>query len=375
MLKTLKEIGEVRGKHVIVRASLDVPIVDGVVTNTFRVLKALPTLQYLSERGARVVLMTHVGRDTSNTTLPIFNVLKEHIALSHIEAVVGESVTEKIASLHDGGIILLGNLRAHNEEESNDETFARTLASYGEYYVNDAFAVSHRAHASIVGIPSFIPGFAGVTFAEEYEHLSRALTPLHPALFILGGAKFETKQPLIERYADAYDTVALGGALANDFLKGRGYEVGISLVSPIDLSAHPLLKKENIIIPTDVVVRGEVGVREVGAEEVSHNEAIFDIGTHSVEALAPYIRDAKTILWNGPLGFYEGGFDTATKAVAKLIAESTAFSVVGGGDTVAAIESLGIGDKFGFLSTAGGAMLEFLEKGTLPGIDVLLRKE
>lgn len=368
MVQGIKAMPSIRGKRVIVRASLDVPIENGYVTNEFRIKKALPTIKILAERGAKVIILTHVGRDKRNDTEPIFNTLSKYITLTHIEGVIGAGVTRKIEALHDGEVLLLGNLRAHDEEESNDAGFAKVLASYGDYFVNDAFAVSHRAHASIVGIPAHIPGFAGITFEEEYTNLSKALTPEHPALFILGGAKFETKQPLIERYAESYDHVALGGALANDFLKARGLPVGESLVSPIDLSANPLIHRENILVPIDVVVDDK---REVMSTDVQAKEKILDIGTKSIEALAPHIKNAKTILWNGPLGYYEGGFDTATKAVAKLIAESDAFSVVGGGDTVAAIESLGLGDKFGFLSTAGGAMLEFLEKGTLPGITAL----
>jgi phosphoglycerate kinase len=370
-LPRITEATDLKGKRVFVRASLDVPVENGVVTNEFRIKKVLPTIEFLVHAGARVILGTHIGREPGNVTAPIFEALQKYIPLSHIEGVVGHDVQKAVAALADGEVLLLGNLRAHREEEVNDLAFAEVLAGYADYYVNDAFAVSHRAHASIVGIPTYIPGYAGITFAEEYEHLSRALTPLHPAVFILGGAKFETKAPLIERYADSYDTVALGGALANDFLKGHGFEVGVSLVSPVDLSQSPLIHKENIIVPVDVVVKSDRGVRTVVVTDVVSDESILDIGPETVNALAPYIRDAKTILWNGPLGYYEGGCDAATRACAKLIAASNAFSVVGGGDTVAAIESLGLSDQFGFLSTAGGAMLEFLEKGTLPGIDVL----
>jgi phosphoglycerate kinase len=361
-----------RGKLVMVRTSLDVPIENGIVVNDFRLIKALPTIMFLIEEGARVVILTHVGRDPKNTTLPIFHALQKHITLTHTESVVGGDVKEKVDALNDGEVLLLGNLRAHDEEESNDNAFASELASYADYYVNDAFAVSHRAHASIVGIPAHIQGFAGITFAEEYEHLSRALNPEHPALFILGGAKFETKQPLILRYADVYEHVFVGGAIANDLIKAKGYEVGESLLSPVDLTGTDVMKKTNILIPIDVVVGGARGKMVVDVGDVQNDEKILDVGITSIEMLKPYIENAKTILWNGPLGNYEGGFDAATKACAQLIAESDAFSVVGGGDTVTAIESLGISDQFSFLSTAGGAMLEFLEKGTLPGIDALI---
>jgi phosphoglycerate kinase len=366
--RTLDELTFAPGTRVLVRAALDVPIENGVVTNQFRITKTLPTLQHLVSLGARVILLTHVGRDPSNTTAPIFDVLRSLLPCEHTEAVVGEAVENLIAAQAPGTVVLLGNARSLPGEEANDPEYARALTRLAEVYVNDAFAVSHRAHASIVGVPALLPAYAGRTFTEEYDHLARALVPDHPALFILGGAKFETKQPLIERYVTEYDHVVLGGALANDFLKARGFPVGASLVSPVDLSQNPLIHTDTILLPTDVVVDDG---RTVPVTAVGAHEKILDIGTQSVEALAPYINDAKTILWNGPLGYYEGGFDGATKAVARMIADSSAFSVVGGGDTVAAIESLGLSHQFGFLSTAGGAMLEYLEKGTLPGIEAL----
>jgi phosphoglycerate kinase len=273
--------------------------------------------------------------------------------------------------MESGTALLLQNLRSTTAEEENDIDFAKTLASYADYYVNDAFAVSHRAHASIVGIPKYIPSYAGITFMEEYTELTKAFTPEHPSLFILGGAKFETKAPLIEKYAEEYTHAFIGGANANDFLKGKGYEVGTSLLSPVDLSKSPLLKKENILLPVDVIAVTGTSKRAVACDGVLPHEKILDIGPKSIALLAPCIAEAKTILWNGPLGYYEGGHDDATKACAKLIAESSAHSIIGGGDTVAAIESLGLQDSFSFLSTSGGAMLEFLEKKTLPGIEAL----
>lgn len=370
-IKTLKEMPELTGKVVIVRASLDVPIKDGVVQNHFRVTRAVPTIEHLLDGGAKVIILTHVGRDPKNSTLPLVEALKKYIPVTHVDAVIGEEVMEAIKNMPEKSVLLLGNLRAHKEEEENDEVFAKTLASYADFYVNDAFAVSHRAHASIVGIPKFIPSFGGFTFMEEYTELTKALTPVAPSLFILGGAKYETKVRLVEDYTNSYTHTFIGGALANDFLKGKGYEVGTSLVSPVDLSNSPLLQKENLLLPPDVLaVKGDVS-RVSPSDGVTPEENILDIGEKSIEMLAPYIKDAQTILWNGPLGYYEGGYDKATKACAQLVAESNAFSIVGGGDTVAAIESLGISDSFGFLSTAGGAMLEFLEKKTLPGIDAL----
>jgi len=374
-LPLITDATNLRGKRILVRTSLDVPIEEGIVVNDFRIHKALPTIQFLMNEGAQVILITHVGRDPQNTTAPIFHALQKYISLTHLEAILGDEVTEKINALENGEVLLLGNIRAYGEEDANDAVFGKTLASYADFYVNDAFAVSHRPHASIVGVPSHIPSFAGITFAEEYTHLSRALTPEHPALFIIGGAKFETKLPLIERYANSYEHVFVGGALANDLIKAKGYGIGKSLLSPIDLTGTPLIQKTNILTPIDVIVMGKRGKCVIDVGDVKEDEKILDVGHASIEMIAQHIRNAKTILWNGPLGYYEGGFDASTKTVAKLIAESSAFSIVGGGDTVAAIESLGLSEKFGFLSTAGGAMLEFLEKGTLPGIVALTQPQ
>ncbi len=304
-MRSITEVGDLYGMRVIVRASLDVPIHDGVVQNEFRVKRAIPTITYLIEQGARVLILTHVGRDPKNTTQPLVAALEKYIPVRHIDGLVGDDVYGVIAHMKEGTALLLGNVRSHAGEESNDDTFAETLASYADFYVNDAFAVSHRAHASIVGIPKYIPSFAGITFMEEYTELSKALTPTHPSLFILGGAKYETKQPLVEAYAATYTQSFVGGALANDLLKGKGYEVGESLVSPVDLSTSPLLQKENILIPADVIAVNGESKRTALADAVQSNERILDVGPKTIEMLAPYIRDAKTILWNGPLGNYE----------------------------------------------------------------------
>ncbi len=370
-MRTLTDIGDVQGKRVIVRASLDVPIKDGVVQNYFRVERAIPTIQFLLERGAKVVILTHIGRDPKNSTSPLVEALKRYISVTYVDGVVGEEVQQAIEKMENGTALLLENVRAYAEEEANDAAFAARLATNGDIFVNDAFAVSHRAHASIVGISAHIPGYAGITFFEEYTELQKALSPQTPSLFILGGAKFETKAPLIEEYTLHYTHAFVGGAIANDFLKAKGYEVGESLLSPVDLSDSPLLVKENLLLPIDVVAVSGSESRQVASDEVRSDEKILDVGLGTVEMLTPYIQSAKTILWNGPMGNYEGGYDVATKALAEKIAQSEAFSIVGGGDTVAAIEALGLNESFGFLSTAGGAMLEFLEKKSLPGIDAL----
>lgn len=372
--RPITELTDIYGMRVIVRAALDVPIVDGVAEDHFRIQRALPTLTHLVERGARVILLTHIGRDPKNSTKPLETLLKKYLPISYVDGVVGEKVEGAIAHMKEGTVLLLENLRSCPEEEANDAHFAETLASYGFFYVNDAFAVSHREHASIVGVPQHLPSFAGLTFLEEYDALSKAFAPEHPSLFILGGAKFETKAPLVKAYAQSYTNTFIGGALANDFLKARGLEVGASLLSDTSLAGDPIVHEPNIILPCDMTVVSPAETRTATAEGVKKDEKIVDAGPLTIASLAPYIREAKTILWNGPLGYYEGGHDAGTKACAKLVAESDAFTIVGGGDTIASIESLGLQDSFGFLSTAGGAMLEFLEKKTLPGIDALSKE-
>lgn len=373
--RSVELLEDVYGLRFLVRSSLDIPIENGVAEDHFRLRRAIPTFLHLLDKGARVIILTHVGRDPENSTAPLVPLLERYFPVKHVPAVVGDDVYGAIAHMKEGTALILQNLRAHPGEEKNDEEFARTLASYADFYVNDAFAVSHREHASIVGLPKHLPAFAGFTFLEEYDGLRKAFTPGEPSLFVLGGAKFETKAPLIEEYSKTYAHTFIGGALANDFLKGKGYEVGTSLVSGVSLSGSPLLTDERIIIPEDVVVEHDGIKRTALTPDVRADERIVDVGIESIEKLASHIESAQTILWNGPLGNYEGGYDVATKRCAELIAKSSAFSVVGGGDTVAAIEALGLNDSFGFLSTAGGAMLEFLEKKTLPGIEMIPKAE
>jgi phosphoglycerate kinase len=238
-------------------------------------------------------------------------------------------------------------------------------------FVNDDFAASHREHASLHAICSLLPSYIGLNAEAEYAQLSKTLSPEHPALFLLGGAKFETKMPLVEKFLALYDHVFIGGALANDFFKAKGYEVGTSLVSDMSLVGSPLLSSEKILLPVDVVAVKNGIPRVTTPESVEKDESILDVGPETIGLLSKHIAAAKTILWNGPLGNYEGGFKEQTLACATLVADAEAYSVVGGGDTVASIESLGISSKFGFLSTAGGAMLTFLEDGKLVALEAL----
>ncbi len=361
---------------------MNVPIENGVVANDYRLRRALPTITYLAERGARVILVSHIGEKGTETLLPVAEALKTLIAkVSFCSTTIGTEARSAIRALLPGGVLVLENVRRNRGEVMNDPAFAKELATLADVFVEDSFDTCHRAHASIVGVPTLLPSYAGLLLQEEMKELGKAGHPKKPAIAIIGGAKFSTKEPVLKSLLTTYDQVYVGGALANDFLKASGNSVGASLVSgasPDEIA--PLLENKKLILPKDVVVipkeaqgaddvRMHSRVRAVNA--VKDDEIILDMGPDSSTRLAHAARAAKTILWNGPLGNYEHGFTDATNMLAKAIAESGAHSVVGGGDTVAAIEMLGILHRFSFVSTGGGAMLDLIAKGTLPGIDVL----
>jgi phosphoglycerate kinase len=274
--------------------------------------------------------------------------------------------------MQNGQILLLENLRRDPREASNDEGFAKELASLADIYVDDAFAAAHREHASMVGVPKFLPHYAGLLLRDEVEHIDAARMPKHPSFAILGGAKFETKAPLISLLLERYDKVFITGALANDVFKARGLEVGVSLISK-ELPKQEVLDNPHFIAPIDVTVeRPDKQARTKKPEEVKPDEKIVDIGPDTLALLAPIIQSASFILWNGPTGLYEDGYVHWSHAIAERISESNAQKVLGGGDTIAVIEKTAIPQNtLGFLSTGGGAMLEYLLKGTLPAIEAL----
>lgn len=372
--KTLQDMPALEGKTVLVRMSINVPITDGVVQNQFRVTRGLATLNALVAKGAKLVLLGHIGRSGEESTEPIASLINQFIPTTFIDAVTGSEVLNAIEQLAPGSALMLQNVRKDPREKANDPEFARQLAEVADYFVNDAFAASHRTHASIVGVAAHLPSFAGHNFTHEFDELQKTRTPNHPSLFMLGGAKFETKMPLVEQFLEVYDHVFIGGALANDCFKGKGLEVGKSLVSETDLSGHALLSHPNLLLPVDVVVE-RAGEQVVTAPDaVQPEDIIFDVGPDTVAMLEPLITNAASILWNGPFGNYEKGYDRQTLKTAELVASASGYAVIGGGDTVASIESLFCQEKIAFLSTAGGAMLYFLEFGTLPAIDALRDK-
>jgi len=371
-VRPITQADELKGKYVILRSSLNLPVEDGVVTNEYRLIKALPTLRYLHEAGAKVILIGHIGRKPDETLKPVFTALEKHLPAQWGGTIGSTECMERRELMANGDILMLENTRQDEREKSNDIEFAKEIAALGELYVNDAFAVAHREQTSVTGVARLLPSYAGLTLLQEIKKLAEVMKPTSPSLFIIGGAKFDTKMPLAEKYLDLYNHVFIGGALANDVLKAKGYEVGTSLLSDASLAGAAFLDNPKLLLPVDLVVdSGAAGKRTCELDQVQPDEAILDAGPKTVAMLREYINQAATILWNGPFGNYEGGYVEATEAVAKLIAAADAQSVVGGGDTVAAIEKLGINDQFTHVSIGGGSMLQYLETGTLPVLEVL----
>ena len=370
-LKSILDAGDLRGKYVIVRASLNMPLEDGVVRDDFRLMRALPTLRFLCEQGARTVLIAHIGREPEETLKPVFDELEKYLPAHWGGVITEKEFSERHSLMAEGDILMAENLRQDPREVANDSEFAHFIMNLGEVYVNDAFAVSHREQASVYALALQMPSYAGLNIRQEIKELETALHPEHPALFMLGGAKFDTKMPLVEKFLELYDNVFIGGALANDILKARGFPVGKSLVSDMSLEGSPIVNHPKLLAPLDVIVDGPNGVRTIHPKDVEADETILDCGPLTTDMLLTYIEKAKMTLWNGPFGLFEKGFTESTEKIAKHLAHSDSYSVLGGGDTVAAIKQLGVNDQFDFVSTGGGAMLTFLEKGTTSTIDLL----
>lgn len=382
-MRILTDIPELENVPVLVRAALNVPVLNDAVANDYRLRRALPTIRALTERGARVVLIGHIGEASTETLLPVAEALQKLLPnVSFFGESVGQGARTAVRDLLPGHVLVLENLRRHVGEKNNDPAFAKELAQLGDVFVQDSFDTCHRAHASMVGVPQLLPSYAGLLLAEEVTELSKARTPEHPSLAVIGGAKFGTKEPVFRALLSAYDHVFVGGALANDFLVVRGYSVGGSLVSGVsEETLRELVANPKLIMPIDVRVlrsdeRDDLAAYERSrlvplTEGVAAEDMILDQGPATDVILSEIVQSARTVLWNGPLGNYENGFMDGTRALARVIAHTKTHSVVGGGDTVAAIEELGLLSRFSFVSTGGGAMLDFLAYGTLPGIDAL----
>lgn len=388
--KTVRDL-DVAGKKVLVRVDFNVPLNDkGEITDDTRITASLPTIQYLLEQKAAVILMAHLGRPKGQ--------VKPELSLAPVAKHLGKLLGKKIlfapdcvdeaaqaaaSKLKPGHILLLENLRFHKEEEKNDMEFAEKLASLADLYVNDGFGVSHRAHASVEGVTHFLPAAAGFLLEKEIQYVGQAVTnPLHPFVAIIGGAKVSDKIGVISNLLDKVDTLLIGGGMANTFLAAQGYKMGKSLVEEdkLDLAKELLAKakknKVNMLLPTDLVMAAAFAPdAEHVTEKVKNlNQAYMalDIGAETSKAYAEALADAKMIVWNGPMGVFEmDAFCKGTEAVAKAVAKSRATSIVGGGDSVAAIEKLGLAKRITHISTGGGASLEYLEGKVLPGVAAL----
>lgn len=373
MMRNLRDIEIPRDVPVLVRSGLNVPLGPDGPRSTFRLRRALRTIEHLQARKARIIIAGHIGRESTATLRPVYEYIKEKIpGVYFSDYVYGSHVRERIHDLLPGEVLILENLRRQTGEQANDSAFAKELAGLADIFVQDAFDTCHRQHASIVGIPEYLSSYAGLVLEDEVAQLTKALNPKAPSLAIVGGAKFRTKVPFIKKLLKTYDEVFIGGALANDLLYAQGVEVGRSLVSGTDTMLSDIANNPRIHAPRDVIVEtsgDDDGVRELS--DIHKTDTIMDAGPQTIAFLKEKISNARTVLWNGPLGYYEGGYRFGNESVARAISESDAYSVLGGGDTVAALEELQIEHKIDFVSTGGGAMLDFLVDGSLPGIDAL----
>jgi phosphoglycerate kinase len=388
--KTIKDI-DVNKKCVLVRVDFNVPIKNGQVMDDTRIKAALPTIQYLLDHGAAVILMSHLGRPKGKVVAeyslrPVADHLQKLIerSVSFAEDCIGPSAEKAVAILEPGQVLLLENTRFHPEEEKNAEEMAQQLAKLGDVYVNDAFGAAHRAHASTEGVARHLPAVAGLLMEKEIRYLGEAIAePSHPFIAILGGAKVSDKIGVIRNLLKKTDQILIGGGMANTFFKAKGSKVGDSLVEDevLDIARDLLQEGGNKLhLPEDMVIAdqfdAQANSKTVPVGDVPDGWRILDIGPETVKTFSQILSDAKTIVWNGPMGVFEfPKFAEGTYGIAKAVANSNAVSIIGGGESVAAIQQSGLADKITHISTGGGASLEMLEGKTLPGLATLKDKE
>jgi len=388
--KTIKDI-DVAGKRTLVRVDFNVPLDENRnITDDRRIESALPTIKYLLDKGAKVILMSHLGRPKGSpnakyTLTPVAQRLEDllEMPVTKLGDCIGEMVQGTVMGMPIGHVVMLENMRFYAQEEKNDPDFAKQLAALGEVYVNDAFGTAHRAHASTEGVARYLPGVAGFLMEKELDYLGKAIgEPERPFLAILGGAKVADKIPVIDNLLTKVDELIICGGMAYTFFKAKGYEIGKSLLDEegIELAKNAMKKAEErgvkLYLPEDIIIATEfkedADSRAGPADRIPADWMGMDIGPQTIEAFTNIIKGAKTIVWNGPAGVFEmPKFAIGTKAIAKAMAESSATTIVGGGDSAAAVEQMGFADKMSHVSTGGGASLEFLEGKALPGVEAL----
>lgn len=372
--KSIKNVTDLVGKRVLVRIDVNTSLGENGVVDPgedWRIIKAYKTIEYLMEQGACVILISHIGRDPKESLKPIYNFMSQHLQLGFIPSYDMQLITHTIENMQHGSAILLENLRSQEGEKANDVGFLDPVIDLCDVYVNDAFSVSHRAHASVHAITSKLPSYFGIQFCDEVQHLAQAVTTGNGdnTVLVLGGAKFGTKLDLLQQLLPHIQYALVGGALANVFLKARGIAIGKSFADEVDVSS--MLENEKIVLPIDAVDQhGDV----ISIDQVGPEDMILDIGPETEKLFETIIDHATTVLWNGPMGKYEDNYVSGSIAVADSVAKSDAFSVTGGGDTATVILEEDLTESFDFISTGGGAMLDFLVEGTLPAIDELLHQ-
>lgn len=370
MKSILEQKGKLKGKKVLLRLSLNVPIDNGLILSDFKIKKSQETIDFLKKEEAKILILAY-GKNKDSSLEPVFDYLKKIYEIQFVRDILDEKNPLLIEKMEEGGIMLFENLKKYDEETKNDELFAKKIASLGDFYINEAFPDSHREYASIISVPKYLDSYFGFNFIKEVEFLSSIKNKEYPFLIILGGNKLKTKLPFVKNFLEVADEVFLGGALANDFFKLKGLEVGRSIISKEELGLEKLIDNKKIILPKDVVVLNSRGSFEKKVTEISEEDVILDLGSETMNILKEKIQGARFILWNGPLGDYTQGFSDATFGLIKNLANSSAEVVVGGGDSVYCIEKLSLLDSFDFVSTGGGAMLQYLIDGTLVGMEAI----
>ncbi len=394
MKKTVRDV-ELKGKKVLCRCDFNVPMKDGEITDDFRIVSSLPTVKYLIEQGARVILMSHMGKPKGEpkpelslgpVALRLTELLGQEVKFISCPTVISDSVREMAEGLSDGEVMLLENTRYRAEETKSEEPFTGELASLGELFVNDAFGTAHRDHSSTAGIARYLPTVSGFLIEKEVKFLGDALDkPERPFVAIMGGAKVGDKIPVIENLMKKVDTIIIGGGMTYTFFKAKGYEIGKSILDSdsIELSGELLRKAEaagvKIMLPVDTLCTDDFSENNVievyDADKIPAELMGMDIGPKTIALYEEEIAKAKTIVWNGPMGVFENPkFEAGTKAVAQALADSDAVTVIGGGDSAAAVEQFGLKDRMTHVSTGGGASMEFLEGKVLPGIACIEEK-